>query len=425
MTADPEPQSDDALLHDLQHAAFSWFRARVSPVNGLVPDTSRPGSPVSIAGVGFALSAWPIGVARGWMTRADALAHSLAAVRFFRDAEQSERPEATGHRGFFYHFLDPVSGARVWRCELSMIDTALLIAGALTAAAWFDADTPDEQELRDIVDQLYRRIDWEWARNGGQTLRQGWKPESGFLNYGWEGYSEAILLYVLALGSPTHPIGVEAYEGWTATYQWENLYDQDLLYGGPLFVHQFSHAWIDLRGIRDPFMREKGSDYFENSRRATRLQSEYAWRNPNGFTGYGVHCWGFSAGDGPTDENPEVTGEERRQFGYAARGVPYGPDDGTLSTWTVVSSVPFAPELCLATLRHVLAHHPQTLRDGCFVSGFNPTAGWVSDGTYALDQGIVLLMLENARSGTIWRLLRSCAPIRDGLRRAGFDGGWL
>ena len=193
---------------------------------------------------------------------------SLAALRFFRDSDQSGAPDSTGYKGFYYHFLDMQSGVRMWRSELSMIDTALLIAGVLTARMYFNAETAREAELREIADQLYRRVDWRWSQDGGRTIMQGWKPESGFLHYGWEGYSESIVLYVLALGSPTHPPGPDTYEAWTATYQWENLYDIDFLYAGPLFIHQFSHAWIDFRGIRDPFMREKRSDYFENSRRA-------------------------------------------------------------------------------------------------------------------------------------------------------------
>ena len=212
-----------------------------------------------------------------------------------------------------------------------MIDTALLIAGALTARMYFTANTPEETELRELVETLYLRIDWRWSQGGAATIRQGWKPECGFLHYGWDGYNEAIVLYVLAMGSPTHPVTDDCYEAWTATYQWENLYGYDFLYAGPLFVHQFSHAWIDFRGIRDSFMREKRCDYFENSRRASQIQREYAQRNPHEFAGYDENCWGLSACDGPIDVQPDVPHETQRVFGYAARGVPYGPDDGTLS----------------------------------------------------------------------------------------------
>ena len=423
--------TDEALLDQLQRAAFGYFLETVSPQNGLVADTTREGSPVSIAVVGFALSSYPVAVERGWMERSDAVQRSLAALRFFGTSDQSGSPNATGFKGFYYHFLDIHTGTRVWRSELSMIDTALLIAGALTASMYFTAETTDEIELRRLVDFLYRRIDWRWAQDDSDTIRQGWKPECGFLHYGWEGYSEAILLYVLALGSPTQPIVGDCYQAWTATYQWENLYDHDYLYAGPLFVHHFSHAWIDFRGIRDGFMREKRSDYFENSRRAAYIQREYAQRNPHEFAGYDENCWGLSACDGPSDEQPGVSNERRRLFGYAARGVPYGPDDGTVSPAAVLASLPFAPEIVLETLRSMIARYPEMLRDGRLSSSFNPTLActtgpaWVSAGHFGLDQGIVLMMIENHRTERIWRLMRACPYIRNGLRSAGFRGGWL
>jgi len=423
--------TDDALLDRLERAAFDYFVQNMNPRNGLVADTSRDNSPVSIAVVGFALTSYPVAVERGWMEREDAVRRSLAALRFFRDSDQSGSPTATGFAGFYYHFLDIHTGARVWQSELSMIDTALLIAGVLTASAYFTADTPDEAELRELADFLYRRIDWRWAQNEGDTIRQGWKPECGFLHYGWEGYSEAILLYALAMGSPTHPIHGDCYKAWTATYQWENLYDHDYLYAGPLFVHQFSHAWIDFRGIRDDFMCEKRSDYFENSRRAVLIQREYAQRNPHGFAGYEIDCWGLTACDGPSDELPDVSNEKRRLFGYAARGVPYGPDDGTLSAPSVLASLPFAPEIVLSDVRNMMTRYPEMLTAERFASSFNPSLAdadgraWFSAGHYGLDQGIVLLMIENHRSGLLWQLMRACPYIRSGLGCAGFREGWL
>ena len=423
--------TDDALLDRLERAAFDYFVQNMNPRNGLVADTSRDNSPVSIAVVGFALTSYPVAVERGWMEREDAVRRSLAALRFFRDSDQSGGPTATGFAGFYYHFLDIHTGARVWQSELSMIDTALLIAGVLTASAYFTADTPDEAELRELADFLYRRIDWRWAQNEGDTIRQGWKPECGFLHYGWEGYSEAILLYALAMGSPTHPIHGDCYKAWTATYQWENLYDHDYLYAGPLFVHQFSHAWIDFRGIRDDFMCEKRSDYFENSRRAVLIQREYAQRNPHGFAGYEIDCWGLTACDGPSDELPDVSNEKRRLFGYAARGVPYGPDDGTLSAPSVLASLPFAPEIVLSDVRNMMTRYPEMLTAERFASSFNPSLAdadgraWFSAGHYGLDQGIVLLMIENHRSGLLWQLMRACPYIRSGLGCAGFRDGWL
>ncbi len=420
--------SDDAMLDGLQRAAFDYFLNASNPENGLIADTTRAGSPASIAVVGFALSAYPVGIERGWIARADALQRTLRALRFFLASDQTGDAGATGYRGFYFHFLDMRSGARAWRSELSLIDTALLIAGVLTAAAYFTAHSKPEMEVRDLADALYRRVDWHWAQNDGTCLTHGWKPECGFLNYGWEGYSEALILYVLGLGSPTHPLTESSFQAWTLTYQWENLYGQEFLYAGPLFIHQFSHAWIDFRGIQDHFMREKGCDYFENSRRATYVQREYAIRNPRSFSGYDARCWGLSAGDGPSVEPRRIAGRRQAFYGYAARGVPYGPDDGTVAGSATVAALVFAPEIALPAVRALVARGGGELARA---SGFNASAGasaaecWVAQGEFGLDQGMIVLMIENHRSGLLWQLNRSCAYVQSGLRRAGFGGGWL
>jgi hypothetical protein len=431
MATEPQAESDDDLLQRFQRAAFGYFTTQVNPHNGLVADTSRAGSPASIAVVGFALSCYPVGVERGWMARADAVARVLVTLRFFCNSRQGDQSDATGYKGFYYHFLDMTTGQRVWQSELSLIDTTLLLAGVLTASVYFSEDTPEETEIRERADTIYRRIDWQWARGGEATARQGWKPESGFLHYGWDGYDEATILYVLGLASPTHPIPENSYVRWTATYQWENIYDYEYLYAGPLFIHHFSQAWIDFAGIRDQFMREKDSDYFENSRRAIHVQREYARRNPYGFAGYGKDYWGITANDGPGFKTLKIDGRERRFLGYAARGVPYGPDDGTIDPCGTLASLPFAPALTLSALRHFCERYPDMIRDSRLPSGFNPTlsgdgrSGWVSEGYFGLDQGIVVLMIENYRSQLIWNLMRRCPYIGSGLRRAGFTGGWL
>ena len=424
-------ESDDELIDRFQRAAFGYFLDQYNPENGLVADTSRPGAPASIAVVGFALSCYLVGVERGWMSRAEAAQRTLMALRFFCGSRQDEQPDATGFRGFYYHFLDMQTGARVWQSELSLIDTTLLLAGVLSAGVYYDEDTLGEAEIRDRAEQIYRRIDWGWARGGQATARQGWKPESGFLHYGWDGYDEATILYVLGLASPTHPLPEDSYVSWTATYQWENIYDYEYLYAGPLFVHQFSHAWIDFADIRDSFMREKASDYFESSQRATLVHREYARRNPHDFEGYGQDCWGLTANDGPGFKTLRIDGRERRFMGYAARGAPFGSDDGTIGPCAAVASIPFTPELSVAALRHLCARYPDMIQASRLPSAFNPTApgpapsGWVSEGYFGLDQGILVLMIENYRSGLIWRLMKRCPYIGDGLRRAGFSGGWL
>jgi hypothetical protein len=369
------------------------------------------------------------------MTRNAAVMRTLTTLRFFWNSPQGPEPDATGYRGFYYHFLDMQTGRRAWQCELSTVDTAFLLAGALTTAAYFDADETDEREIRTLADALYRRADWQWAQNLGATVTHGWKPESGFLEYRWEGYDEAMLLYVLGLGSPTHPLAESSYTAWASTYRWENCYGYEYLYAGPLFTHQLSHVWIDFRGIRDAFMRGKGIDYFENSRRATYVQQCYAVENPRKFVGYGEHCWGITASEGPGPATLKLNGVLREFSDYVGRGVPYGPDDGTLAPWAVVGSLPFAPEIVLPAIKYCM--HQAKLRpldSYGFKAAFNPThpgesgnsyGWWVSPWYFGLNQGPIMLMIENYRSGLLWQLMRRCPYVVSGLRRAGFSGGWL
>ena len=330
-----------------------------NPANGLVLDKTTADWPASIAATGFALAAYPVGVERGFISRTAAVERTLATLRFFWTSPHGPAADATGYQGFYYHFLDMRTGRRAWQCELSTVDTAFLLAGMLAAAAYFGADTVEEHEIRTLADALYRRADWRWAQNHGATLTHGWKPESGFLPYRWEGYDEALLLYMLALGSPTHPLPDDSYAAWSSTYEWKNCHGYDFLYAGPLFIHLFSHAWIDFRGIQDEFMREKGSDYFENSRRATLVPGSSATQidNPLGFKGYSDCCWGITASDGPGPDIIRVDGIERQFFDYLARGVPYGPDDGTVAPWAVMaSSLPFAPEIVLPAMEYFIYH---------------------------------------------------------------------
>ncbi len=428
------PTYSDEQLQALQRNTFQYFWQETNPSNGLIADnTAAAEIPASIAGVGMALSSYPVAVERAFVTRAQAVERALTTLRFFANAPQGSMPHATGHRGFFYHFLDVSTGRRARRSELSTIDTAILIAGALTAAAYFDRSTGDEREVRTLADSIYRRVDWQWAQNGQAAVSHGWKPETGFIRYRWQGYNEAMILYLLGLGSPSFPLPKKSYLAWTSTYRWKKLYGREFLFGASLFMHQLSHMWIDFRGIQDAFMRGHGIDYFENSRRATLVNQRYAVRNPKGFRDYGRNAWGITASNGPGPIVRRVRGVTRRFLGYVARGVPYGPDDGTLAPWAVVASLPFAPEIVLPTLQHCTVAYPKMESEYGLVCSINPTfpsrgsggGGWVSHSHFALDQGPVILMIENYRSGLIWRLMRSCPHIVLGLRRAGFKGGWL
>ena len=428
-----QPADSEQMVDALQRDAFGYFVHETNLANGLVRDKTEPGSSSSIAAVGFALAAYPVGVERSWMTREEAAGRTLAALRFFWASPQSTSPDATGYRGFYYHFLDMETGRRAGRCELSTIDTAFLFAGMLVAAVYFDQDGEREREIRSLVDALYRRADWQWARNGGATVTHGWMPESGFLKFRWEGYDEALLLYALGLGSPTYPLPKESYSAWASTYQWKEIYGHEFVYGSSLFMHQYSHLWIDFRGIQDAFMREKGIDYFENSRRASQVQQQYAVHNPLEFAGYGQNFWGLTASDGPGWMVRQVFGVERQFFDYVARGVPYGPDDGTVAPWAVVASLPFAPDIVLPTVQHFKDVHPQVTGKYCFKCSFNLTfpnelqgpPGWTSPYHYGINLGPVVLACENHRSGLLWELTRRCPYFVTGLRRAGFSNGWL
>lgn len=414
----------------MQQATFAYFTKLGNPANGLIPDNTRQDAPASIAAVGLALAAYPVGVVRGYLGRDEAIERTLATLRFFCHSPHGPEVDATGYRGFYYHFLDMETGRRAMESELSTIDSALLLAGALTAAAYFDGDSAGEREIRATADALYRRADWQWALNGGETVTHGWRPEKGFLKYHWQGYNEALILYVLALASPTYSISAAGYSAWLETYRWKRVYDIEYLYAGPLFIHQLSHVWLDFRGIQDDFMRRHKLDYFENSRRATYVQQAYAIRNPRGFAGYGELAWGITASDGPGPATKEIDGVERDFYAYKARGVPFGPDDGTLSPWGVVASLPFAPEIVLPAIEHLDKTYPEMTSQYGFKCSFNPTFptgehGWISKGYYGLDQGPVVLMIENYLSGLVWQLMRNCLAIRTGLERAGFRGGWL
>ncbi len=432
MTTDPP--SIDAELESLQRDTFGYFLRWTNPENGLVLDKTAPNWPASIAATGLGLAAYPVAVERGFITRAAAIETILTTLRFFWNSPQGPEPDATGHRGFYYHFLDMQTGRRAWRCELSTVDTAILVAGALVARAYFDADTNDEHEIRRLADALYRRVDWTWAQNGSATVTHGWKPEGGFLEYRWEGYDEALILYLLGLGSPTHPLPQESYTAWASTYDWKSSYGYDYLYAGPLFTHQISHIWIDFRGIQDAFMRNGGIDYFENTRRATYVQRQYAIDNPLQFPGYGKNCWGITASDGPGPASIKVNGIQRQFFDYLARGAPYGPDDGTIAPWAVVASLPFAPEIVLPAIDYLVHEVDLKLGNECgFKATFNPTYpdkrsnpyGWVSPWHFGINQGPIVLMIENHRTGLLWRLMRGSSYVVEGLRRAGFGGGWL
>lgn len=432
--------ADTALLDDLERRTFDFFWRTANPRNGLVPDRYPTPSFSSIAAVGFALTAYPVGVERGYVTRAQALERVLTTLRFLRDAPQGDAATGmTGYQGFYYHFLDMQTGHRFEQTELSSVDTALLLAGVLFCREYFDRAA--ESEVRAIADVLLERVNWRWMQARAPAISMGWHPEHGFLEHDWIGYNEAMIVILLALGSQTFAVEPAAWDTWTQHYDrsWGTVYGQEHLAFPPLFGHQYSHVWVDFRGIRDRYMQRRGIDYFENSRRATYAQRAYAIANPDGWRGYGANIWGLTACDGPGDGQLPVGGTPRTFRGYSARGIA-SYDDGTLAPTAMAASLPFAPELVLPGIRALKQQYGTHIYgEYGFIDAFNPSypserakvgkvvpgAGWVGPDYLGIDQGPIVAMIENHRSGLIWATMRKSAYLRRALTRAGFTGGWL
>ena len=426
----------DPFLDSLQVRTLNFFLETTDRNTGLTPDRWPTPSPSSIAAVGFALTSYAIAVERELITREEAAQRTLNTLQFFWQLPQHEQPKNVGgYKGFFYHFLKIPNGAREWNCELSTIDTALLMAGVLFAQSYFDADNTNENDIRRLADSLYFRIDWKWAMADTNGIKTSWHPEKGFGKYIWDGYDEAMILYILALGSPTHSVSESVWQTWTKPYMWAKYYDQEFVSFGPLFGHQYSHCWIDFRVIQDAYMKEKDLDYFENSRRATYTQQAYARENPSRYRDYAENSWGFTACDGPKDTAFAVDGQERNFWSYRARGVSldWVEDDGTLAPTAAGGSLPFAPEICIPALKAMHAKYSALLwKQYGFLDSFNPTYltpktpnGWFDRDYLGIDQGPIVIMIENLRNGFVWNVMKKNPYIVAGLQRAGFTGGWL
>ncbi len=430
-----------AFLDRLQEDTFRFFQHTTNPENGMVPDRYPDPPFASIAAVGFGLTSWIIGVERGYVSREEAAEITRKTIRFFWEAPQGPEPEGTaGYKGFFYHFLDMETGTRYRTNELSTIDSALLLAGMLTPQQYFDGEDAAEQEIRALTDSIYTRMDWQWMYSVSDPplISMGWHPESGHIDHDWTGYDEGMILYLLALAAPEYTVPSEAWEKWTETYLWDSFYGYEYVNYTPLFVHQYSHMFVDFRGVQDEYMRAKGIDYFQNSRRATLAQRAYAIDNPDGWLGYGENVWGLTACDGPGYAMltaPDGTGRE--YLAYSARGASaaYVNDDGTIAPTATGGSVPFAPQETIEALHYMYRTYGADIYgEYGFLDSFNFTfpvdAGldediWVNDQYLGIDQGPILIQIENYRSGLVWGLMRENEHIRRGLERAGFTGGWL
>ncbi len=434
----------DPFLSDVESRSFEYFWRTTDARTGLTPDRSPSPSFSSIAAIGFALTAYPIGVTQGYVTRDQAAERTLTTLRTLYELPQGPGDTGVaGYKGFFYHFLNMDNGHRFSRVELSTVDTALLLAGALFCQQFFDGPSATEAGIRAYADSLYARVDWQWASPNAPAISLGWSPDSAFIPYDWRGYNEAMLVYVLALGSPTHPLAPGAWAEYTRTYRSEEYFGPSFLSFYAAFGYQFSHVWIDFRGIQDPYMRQNGIDYFENSRRDAYAQRDYATLDPMGWKAYGPNEWGFSACDGPADTALDMDGVYRWFHTYWARGVSFTrtADDGTISPAAVAGMIPFAPEIAVPALHAMQATYGNLIYSTYgFIDAYNPTftapiriprgrvdrtRGWFDTDYLGIDEGPMLAMIENYRTELIWTTMRRSPYLIKGLQRAGFSGGWL
>ena len=401
--------STTALLDTIQHTAFNFFWNEANPANGLIKDRSASGFPCSIASVGFGLTAICIGVDHSWVSRSDAANRVLRTLKTFWQGPQGSGNGYIGYYGLFYHFLDMNTATRAWDSELSTIDTALLLAGIIDAKEYFAGSDPVETSIRALSDSIYYRMDWNLMRNYNPGIMMGWMPGTGFYGGMWVGYSEASIMYILAMGSPTHPVDYNGWLTWTRSYPWGRQYDYEYVYFPPLFGHQYSHCWIDYRNIADDYMRAKGITYFENSRRATLAQRAYSIANPKAWVGYSDSLWGITASDTPT--------------GYAARGAPPEQnDDGTITPTAPISSIPFAPDEVLPVIRNMWNNYrTQLWTPYGFRDAFNLTVNWWDSDIIGIDQGPIIIMIENYRNQSVWNRFMKNPDVQRGLQVAKFQ----
>jgi len=402
--------SDDQFLDYVQQTSFDYFWYGANPANGLVPDRSASGSACSIAAVGFGLTAIGIGIDHGWISRTQGVARVVTTLNTFVQGPQGTNTTGViGYKGWFYHFLDMNTALRAGGPELSSIDTALLLGGILYAKQYFDGTNAAETSIRAMADAIFNRVDWNWMAQGTDAVAMGWQPTTGFSGFGnWIGYNEGMIIYCLGLGAATNPLPASAWTRWTSGYTWSTNYGQAFVPFPPLFGHQYSHCWIDFRHLADSYMNSHNSTYFENSRRATIAQRAYCIANPMGKIGYSSLVWGLTACDGPN--------------GYGAHGAPPPQaDDGTIAPTAAGGSMAFAPEYSLPNLRYLYDHGRQSMWTAYgFRDAFNIGQQWYGPDELGIDQGPIVIMIENYRTQQPWKLFMKNAEIQRGLQRAGF-----
>ncbi|MFN8376628.1 MAG: glucoamylase family protein [Anaerolineae bacterium] len=380
---------DTAFVDAVARQTFDFFWQEANPDNGLIKDRSTPDSVASIAAVGFGLAAIPIGIDRGWVGYDEGYQRVLTTLQTFINGG------VEGEHGFFYHFINMQTGEREWNSELSSIDTALLLAGAVVAGQYF-ADT----EVQTLADQLYANVEWDWMQNGGDMVRMGWTPEDGFIEASWDHFDESMILYALAIGSPTHPTAAGAWDLWRRQVNSRGGFIY--LPGEPLFVYQYPLAFLNLRGLEDHY-----ANYWNNTTLACQRNQQFAVEYSVHYATYENGVWGLSASDGP--------------FGYRAYGASTVNHDGTIAPYASASCLPFTPDIALSGMRAMLREYGALAwRDYGFVSAINEDEDWYSRDHIGIDEGDILLNIANAQDGFVWNLFMANPNIQNALMAMGF-----
>jgi hypothetical protein len=389
---------DQVLLTEIQQRAVLFFLDHSDVASGLTrdraPTSGAPGfAASSIAATGFALTAWCIAEQRGWLEEGEALRRVRETLRFVLHHHAHER-------GWLYHFVDPQTGERAWRSEASTIDTALFLQGALLAREYLS-----DPEASGLVDEIYQRIDWSWALNGGTTLSHGWFPESGFIPHRWDSYSELMGLYLLGIGAPSGALPAETWHAWRREPRAHHD-GRTFIQCGPLFTHQYAHGWFDFRDQRDAY-----ADYWQNSVDATLAQRAWSAMQTVRFSHWSDEMWGLTASDGA-----------RGYMAWGTPGISRDESDGTLVPCAPGGSLPFAPRECLTALHRMREKGGNAVwgKYG-FVDAFNPQTGWVAEDVIAIDNGIMLVMAENLQSGFVWQNFMRAPEVKRGMQLAGFS----
>ena len=390
--------SEAFFVDELERRALVYFEEQTDPISGLTYDRAptaggRSHAPASIAATGFALTVWCIADNRHWLAPGEARRRVVKTLKFILNRVPHER-------GWIYHFLDARTGNRIWECEASTIDTALLLQGAIAAREYLK-----DPEVTKLVNQLYTRIDWTWALNNGETLSHGWRPENGFVSYRWDSFAEMLGMYLLGIGAPgTNQLPPATWRAWkrgpVVTYA-----GRSFIQCPPLFTHQYTQAWFDFRGLSD-----NGINYWQNSVDATLAQREWCASKTLDYPLWAREVWGVTASDSPR--------------GYSAHGTPFGPADefdGTLAPCAAGGSLPFAPRECLRALLKIWVGGKKVWGRYGFADAFNPKVDWVSTDVVGIDVGITLLMAENLRSGFIWQYFMEAPEVKRGMSLAGFS----